>query len=107
MAAEIVVFCTTDSNESAEKLSTVLLENKLAACVNIMPSVHSFYTWQGKTVSDDEILLIIKSNETCFTDLEKAIVEAHPYEVPEILALPVVKGYHPYLDWLNLSLSDR
>jgi len=83
-----------------------LVERGLAACVNILPGVESVYRWQGKIERDDEILLLIKSDTAHFSALEDTISNLHPYEVPEILAVPVEAGHQPYLEWIDQCLED-
>lgn len=94
----VVVFCTVPSSE-ADALAAALVEARLAACVNIN-AVRSCYIWEGRLNFDDEALLIIKTKKDQFESLRKRIVELHSYAVPEIIALPVVEGHQPYLDWL-------
>ena len=98
----IVVFITAPSTEVAEQIASVLLENKLAACVNIVPTVRSLYSWQGEMQVDQEVLLVVKSRASLFQErLIPAVQSVHPYEVPEIIALPVVMGLRSYLDWVG------
>jgi periplasmic divalent cation tolerance protein len=98
----IVVLITTPSKEVAEQIATSLLEKKLAACVNIIASVKSLFIWKGETCEDDEVLLVVKSRADLFEDqIIPVVMEDHPYEVPEIIALPVMMGLQSYLDWIN------
>lgn len=97
-AGFVVVFCTVPASE-ADALAAALVEARLAACVNIN-AVRSCYIWEGRLNFDDEALLIIKTKKDQFESLRKKIVELHSYAVPEIIALPVVEGHQPYLDWL-------
>lgn len=100
----IVVFVTAGSIEEADKLSRGLVEEKLAFCVNALPSIKSTYYWDGKLCEDEEILLIIKSRSSKFDALESWVRKNHSYDVPEVIALPIVKGSQPYLksidDWV-------
>ena len=99
---QIVVLITAPSAEVAEKISNTLLENKLAACVNIVPSINSLYIWEGEINNDEEVLLIIKTRYELFDDtFIKTIKEQHPYDVPEIIALPIVIGSEDYLQWIT------
>ena len=98
-----VVLVTTSSSEAAESMARALLTEKLAACVNIVP-VDSFYTWQGKINSDREWQLIIKTDLARFVALEAKIKTLHSYEVPEIIALPIIAGSESYLNWLETNL---
>ena len=101
-----VVLTTADSAELADRLARGLVERRLAACVNIVGPVRSVYRWKGEIVSDDERLLLIKTDSEHFEALREAIRELHLYEVPEILALAVTAGDRPYLDWLADCLAD-
>ena len=104
MADQIVVLNTCASEEEAGRLSQMLVERRLAACVSVVPGVRSFYRWQGAVASAGEWLLVIKSSRRLFPALAAAIQQAHSYEVPEILALPVLEGSPNYLEWLSSSL---
>lgn len=99
-----VVLVTAGSRELALSIAQVLVESKLAACVNFMP-IHSIYTWEGKVHSDEEWQLIIKTTLTKFPLLESKIRELHSYEVPEIIALPLVAGSQPYLQWISQQVQ--
>jgi periplasmic divalent cation tolerance protein len=105
MAGEIVVFVSCPES-IAESIAKPLIEEKLAACVSILPAAKSIYMWQGKLCQEKECLLFIKTNRARFNTLEKRIKELHTYEVPEIIALSIEKGYAPYLAWLNNSVSE-
>ncbi|HEV2287676.1 MAG TPA: divalent-cation tolerance protein CutA [Candidatus Acidoferrales bacterium] len=105
MASEIVVFVTCGTRREANRLARALLHLKLAACVNIFPSpIHSVYRWKEKIETANEILLLIKSTRSHFRELEREIRRHHSYEVPEIIALPVVSGSEPYLRWIKQSV---
>jgi periplasmic divalent cation tolerance protein len=99
----IVVLCTAAPGE-AEPLARALVQERLAACVNLSP-VRSCYIWEGKTNLDEEMLLIIKTKKSQFEPLKKRILELHSYAVPEIIALPIVEGHQPYLDWIAQSVG--
>lgn len=105
MEQHIVVYITTGSNEEAEKLSRGLVEAKLAFCVNAVPQVKSTYFWEGKLCVDDEILLIVKTRTEKYEALETWVRKNHSYDVPEVIALPIIKGSEPYLkgidDWVG------
>jgi len=105
MTDKIVVFNTCATEEEAAKLAQVLVEKRVAACVTIVPGARSVYRWQGAIESATEYLLVIKSSRELFDRLRAAIEEAHTYEVPEVLALPVVAGGPGYLNWLEGQLG--
>ena len=102
----IVVLVTSSSEGEAEKLAARLVEEKLAACVNIIPT-SSLFRWEGKLSREKEMLLVIKTRNSRFEDLEKRVRELHSYQVPEIIALPVVAGSKQYLDWVAENVSER
>ncbi len=104
MTDKIVVLSTCASREDAEKIARHLLERRVAACVNIIPGAQSFYWWQGAIEQSAELLLVIKSRVDLFDDLTHAIAEVHPYDVPEVLALPVGAGAQSYTAWLDREL---
>lgn len=91
---------TAGSAESAEAIASGLVGERLAACANVVPGLRSIYRWEGKVVAEGEWLLVIKSRRSLFAVLEARVRALHPYRVPEIVALDVVKGSAPYLDWL-------
>ncbi|HLE15088.1 MAG TPA: divalent-cation tolerance protein CutA [Anaerolineales bacterium] len=98
----IVVLITVPSEEVGEAIAQALLDQRLAACVNRLAPVHSIYTWEGKTSTDEELLLIVKSRADLFAGrLVPAVKALHPYQVPEIVALPVVMGSPDYLEWID------
>jgi periplasmic divalent cation tolerance protein len=100
----IVVLITTPSIETGQQIADALVDQGLAACVNILSPIHSIYLWQGKKQRDEETLLIVKTTRDLFTDrLVPAVQAIHPYEVPEIIALPIVLGSQKYLDWIEES----
>ena len=97
----ILVMITTPSREVGEQISNALLEKKLAACVNMLAPINSLYTWQGTTAHDEETLLVVKSRAALFQELVPAVQTIHPYEVPEIIALPIIMGSASYLAWID------
>ena len=97
----IVVLTTAGSDEEAERLARGLLERRLAACVNVVPAVRSFYTWKGETCDDREILLVSKTTAGRYDALAEAIRELHSYDVPEIVALPTHAVDEAYARWLG------
>jgi periplasmic divalent cation tolerance protein len=107
MTDKIVVLSTCATEEEAEKLARSLLEARLAACVSVVPRIRSFYRWKGAVESADECLLLIKSSRDLFGQLSETLRKMHSYEVPELLALPVVEGAANYLTWMRANLLDR
>jgi periplasmic divalent cation tolerance protein len=105
MTDKIVVFSTASSAEEAEKIARGLISGHLAACVNIVPAVRSFYRWQGKIEDSAEFLLVIKSSRERFDALRSSIEKLHSYEVPEVIAMPVVDGARNYLNWMDAELG--
>jgi periplasmic divalent cation tolerance protein len=98
-----VVLSTVGSAEDGERIASALVERGLAACVNLVPGVVSIYRWQGGVERDEERLMVIKTTAERLEALGAAIVELHPYEVPEVVALEVAGGHTPYLDWVAES----
>lgn len=96
-----VVFCTFPDPEKARQIGAALVERQVAACVNLLAGVESIYRWQGKMEETQEVLAVIKTSR--YAALEAAIRELHPYEVPEILAVPVEAGLPAYLSWVTES----
>lgn len=97
----IVVFNTCPDKGTAEKIARCLVESNLAACVSISDGIASIYRWQGEICRDNEVLLIIKAKASNYNALEQKIKSLHPYEIPEIIALPIISGSQEYLDWLK------
>jgi periplasmic divalent cation tolerance protein len=99
----LVVLTTCPDEAVAERLATALLERRQAACVSRLGGLGSWYRWQGRVQRDEEILLLIKAPGALYPAIEATLRELHPYEVPEILALPVAAGLPAYLQWLTDS----
>jgi len=107
MATDIcVVMCTCPDENTARDLATRLVAERLAACINRVPGVTSTYRWQGEVHEDAEVLLIAKTSSQQFEGLRDRIVELHPYDVPEVIALPVGDGLPAYLDWVVAGGDD-
>jgi periplasmic divalent cation tolerance protein len=102
---KIVVLATCGSAEEARKIARALVESRLAACVNILAGIESVYRWKGAVEEASECLLIVKSTRGLFDRLQAAIREVHSYELPEIVALPIVDGLEPYLSWIAASVA--
>ena len=107
MSRALAVLSTVGTSEDAERIARELVERGLAACVNVVAGVTSFYRWKGRLMRDEERLLVIKTRAESFEALRKALVRIHPYEVPEVIALPIERGHPPYLEWLARSVSDE
>jgi periplasmic divalent cation tolerance protein len=107
MTDKIVVLSTCASEEDGERLSRLLVGHRLAACVSVVPKIRSFYRWKGETESAEEFLLVIKSSRARLAELIALLEKEHSYEVPEVLALPVVDGAANYLQWLQSNLGDE
>lgn len=102
----IIVLTTCNSSETASSIADTLVGKKLAACVNIVKGVESVYQWQGKIEHNNELLLIIKTHQSLFSQLEHAIQELHDYELPEIVAVPIETGEKNYLNWIQSATLD-
>jgi periplasmic divalent cation tolerance protein len=100
----IQITTTTDKKEVAERIAFRLVEEKIAACVQIVGPITSIYRWKGTIERAEEWQCIIKSREDLYQDIEHAIKSVHPYEVPEIIAIPIVAGSGEYLEWLRGEL---
>jgi len=100
----IVIQCTASSRDEAHRIARALLEAKLAACASLVAAVESHYWWKGAIESANEVLLLIKTTRERFDAVRETILRHHSYEVPEIIALPVVTGHEPYLRWLEESV---
>ena len=101
----IVVFMTAANGEEATRLADLLVGAHLAACVQILPEMESVYRWEGKIERQSEILLLAKTTLAKFADLEREVRALHSYETPEIVAVPIVAGSNPYLEWLTDTLN--
>lgn len=100
MEQSILVMTNVPDDAVAMDMARRLVEQKLAACVNRLPGVRSIYRWQGVVEEADEITLFIKTTQKCYVELEAAIKALHPYQVPEIIVVPLVGGSQSYLDWI-------
>ena len=105
MSDALLVLSTVGTPEDAQRIAGALVERRLAACVNVLPGVTSVYRWQGRIETEPEHLLVIKTTAEGFEPLRAALVSMHPYEVPEVLALPVRGGHGPYLAWLAAGVG--
>ena len=107
MTEKIIVLSTCGSEEEAVRIAKQLVEGHIAACVNLVPRIRSFYRWQGKVEDSTEWMLVVKTSRERFDALRTVIEAAHSYELPEVLALPIVDGSPNYLDWLDRELEPE
>jgi periplasmic divalent cation tolerance protein len=101
----LVVLCTAPTAEVAAGLARALVEARLAACGNVVPGLRSIYRWQGRVEDEPEVLLVLKTTRGRFPALRDELLRRHPYQVPEVLALPVEAGGAPYLEWLAAQVT--
>jgi len=101
----VVLFITTAADEEAQLISRVLLEQRKAACINIVPRVSSLFWWQGSIDSAQESLLVVKTRATLVAEIVQLVKEIHSNDVPEIIALPIVAGNQDYLEWLDREIG--
>ncbi|WP_405227384.1 divalent-cation tolerance protein CutA [Lentisalinibacter sediminis] len=106
MSKTLLVLCTCPDEETARSIATALVAEKRAACVNIVGPLRSVFSWQGEVCDESELLLIAKTTEAVWPELEARVVELHPYDVPEVIATPVTAGSAAYLDWVAASVSS-
>jgi periplasmic divalent cation tolerance protein len=105
MTDKIVVFSACSTLDEARRIARKLIEERLAACVNLAPGVRSLYRWKGEIEEADEYLLVIKSSRDLFDRLRLELEKAHTYEVPEVVAIPIVAGSPNYLNWMDSELK--
>ena len=103
----LLIYVTCGSEDNAREIANTLVQEKLAACVNILPSVHSIYRWQGQVEAANEFLLLIKSRREAFSALRERVCILHHYELPELIAVPIVAGLEPYLHWITESVTPH
>jgi len=106
MTTYIQTLTTTATKPAAQAIARAVVERRLAGCAQVVGPITSTYWWQGKVETAEEWLCVMKSRQDLYEQLEQAICEVHPYEVPEILAMPVVEGSRDYLDWLDGELEN-
>ena len=102
---EAIVFITTSSYQEGEKIAKILVEEKLVACVNIIPNIESIYWWEDRVCEEKEVLLLAKTKSSLFSKIEQKVRELHSYEVPEIIMVSIDKGSAPYLRWIRETLK--
>ena len=107
MSDKLVIFVSCEGKEQAEKIAGALVEERLAACVNVLPGISSCYVWEGKLTWTLEAVLMIKSTREAFEALEKRVRELHTYKVPEIIGVSVELGSQKYLQWVGDSVQKK
>jgi len=100
MTDAILVLTTLPTADGAAEVAKTVVDEKLAACANILPALRSIYRWEGKVQDENEVLVLLKTRQAQYERLEARILELHPYDVPEILAIPIEGGHRTYLDWV-------
>ena len=105
MTNTIVALSTVGNAGDAQRIGRALVERRLVACVNVVPGVTSIYDWKGSVTTDSELLLVIKTRREKLDEVRSALLELHPYEVPELIALPIEGGHGAYLEWIEDSVS--
>ncbi len=105
MGSYILCLVTIGDIEKAYQIARLVVDKKLVACVNILPEIRSIYWWKGQVCDDTEILMIMKSCDHLYDELERTIRESHPYEVPEIISFKIDRGLPDYLRWIDESTS--
>ncbi len=100
MTDAMLVLTTLPNSDAAADLAKKVVGEKLAACANVMPAVRSIYRWQGAVQDENEVLVLLKTRQARFDKLKARILELHPYDVPEVIAIPVEQGHGAYLDWI-------
>ncbi len=102
----VVIFITTGTDEEAHRIANMLLNQKKVACVNILPKVRSLFWWQGKLDSAQESLLIVKTRASLLSEIVSMVREVHSYDVPEVIALPIIGGNPDYLEWIGKEVKQ-
>ena len=102
-----IILTTCPDMETATEMANTLVDKGLAACVNILPGLTSIYQWKGDRQCGEELLLMIKTQSNQYTAIESTILSQHPYELPEIISVPIEIGFTAYLDWINTSTGKQ
>ena len=97
----IIIFITASSEQEARNIATTLVNEKLVACMNIIPKIHSIYWWENKVCQEDEVMLISKSTQALFSTIMDRVKSLHSYKVPEIISFPISDGLPEYLNWIE------
>lgn len=101
MNEPLLLITTLDDADLAREIGRELVRQRLAACVNVIPGATSIYLWEGELCEENEFLLLIKSHAECYEALEECLQDLHPYELPEIIAVPITHGLEAYLNWIE------
>ena len=104
-SAIMTVLITAPDMETAERIGTTVVEERLAACANVVPGVTSIFRWQGAVEREQEVLVVLKTTSDGVDRLRERVVGLHPYDVPEVIALPVGAGHEPYLEWVRTEVG--
>jgi periplasmic divalent cation tolerance protein len=102
----LLCYCTCPDAGSAQRIAEALVAERLAACVNRLPGIASTYRWQGKVTTDSEQLLLIKTTDARFDALRTRLLALHPYDLPELVAVPIEHAHAPYLDWVHDATDE-
>lgn len=105
MSDTLIAFCTCPDSATAERIAQALVNERLAACVNQLPGVRSIYMWQGQVQADQEVLLLIKTTQNQLATVAGRLKALHPYELPELIAVPATAGSEPYLEWVRQTVA--
>lgn len=105
MSDALITLTSYPDHDTALKAASVLVQKKLAACVNVLPQVTSVYEWKGEAKTETEHLLLVKTTVQRFDALKAAIIDTHPYELPEIIATPITRGLQDYIDWIGAQTT--
>lgn len=102
----IVIYCTVPNKKEGQEIAKMLIKQKLVACVNIMDKMESFFSWDGKMMEEKEALMIIKTKRELFTNINHLIQKMHSYNVPEVIAMPIIEADETYLKWVAHETRD-
>ena len=105
MSSCIVIYCTVPTKQDAKSIAKILLTQRLAACINIVDKVQSIFSWHDEICEEKELLMMIKTKSTLFDRVKQAIKLTHPYNIPEIIALPIEQADSEYLEWINTETT--
>ncbi|MEO1856722.1 MAG: divalent-cation tolerance protein CutA [Rubritalea sp.] len=105
---EVIIVCINFPDKNcARQIGTALIEKQLAACVNIIPEIESIYRWKGKVCAEKEVMAMVKTTLSRYKQLEKYVLESHPYDVPEVVSFPLNKGSETYLNWVHDEMEGH